>query len=77
MTDKETQNAQTQIAGALLSDWLPSGIMRRMIMFILLLIGLYGFLSEGGYLMFSWLLLPLFSPRCVGEIAYAIGKFSK
>lgn len=78
LTAEERQKLETlkaQIAGVLLHPWLPFGWGRRSIMIVLFLVGAIG-LSEGnGYFLFAWVLLLFFSPRFVGEIAYALGRF--
>lgn len=69
------ETLQTQLAGVLLSPWLPFDWGRRSIMIVLLLIGVYG-LAEGNHLfLVAWLFLPVFSPRLAGEFYYALGKF--
>ena len=66
---------QTQLSGALLSTWLPFGWGRRSIMIVLLLVGAYGIVEGNGYFLIAWLLLLLFSPRAVGWLAFAFGRF--
>ena len=43
-------------------------------MIAIFLVGLYGLIEGIQHLLFVWLLLPIFSPRFVGEINYALGK---
>lgn len=66
---------QAQLAGVLLSPWLPFGWGRRSIMIVLFLVGATGLVQGNGYFLFAWVLLLFFSPRFVGELAYALGKF--
>ena len=66
---------QIQLAGALLSPWLPFGWGRRSIMIVLFLVGANGLIQGNGYFLFAWLFLLFFSPRFVGEFAYALGRF--
>jgi hypothetical protein len=69
---------RSQLAGALLSPWLPIGWERKLIMFIILTAGAIGYLTGNHKILFIWLALPLFSPRIIGEslriIGYIIGK---
>lgn len=66
---------QTQLAGVLMSTWLPFGWGRRSIMIVLLLVGAYGIVEGSGYFLIAWLQLLLFSPRVVGELAFVYGRF--
>jgi hypothetical protein len=66
---------QTQLAGALLSTWLPFGWGRRSVMIVLFLVGAYGLVEGNGYFLIAWLFLLLFSPRAVGELTFAFGRF--
>lgn len=66
---------QTQLAGALLSTWLPFGWGRRSIMIVLFLVGVYGLVEGNGYFLIAWLFLLSFSPRTVGELTFAFGRF--
>jgi hypothetical protein len=78
LTAEEKQKLETlqaRLSGALLSPWLPFGWVRRLIMVVLFLVGAIGVTQGNTYFLFSWLLLLLFSPRLVGEVAYAFGRF--
>ncbi len=78
LTAEERQKLETlqaQLAGVLLHPWLPFGWVRRSIMVVLLLIGVYGLLEGNNYFLLAWVLLLFFSPRFVGEFSYALGKF--
>lgn len=66
---------QAQLSGALLSTWLPFGWGRRLIMIVLFIIGAYGLAEGNSYFLFAWLFALLFSPRIVGEVAFAFGRF--
>lgn len=68
------EGIHAQLSGVLLSPWLPFDWGRRAIMIFLFFIGLYGIIQGHSLLVLIWLLLPLFSPRIVGEVAYALGK---
>ena len=79
LTAEEKQKLETLqagLAGALLSSWLPFGWGRRAIMITLLFVGAYGLVEGNSYLLLSWLLLPFFSPRLIGELSYYVGKIS-
>lgn len=66
---------QAQLAGILLRPWLPFGWGRRLIMIVLFLVGTTGLVQGNSYFLFAWVPMLLFSPRFVGEMAYALGKF--
>ena len=72
---QKLETLQAQLAGVLLSPWLPFGWRQRSIMIVLFLVGAYGLMPGDGYFLFAWVLLLFFSPRFVGELAYALGKF--
>ena len=65
---------QAQLAGTLFSPWLPFDWGRRSIVIIIFLIGIFGLVGGNNYLLLSWLLLPIFSPRFIGETSYLLGK---
>ena len=65
-----------RLSGLLLSIWFPMGIGRKLIMLVIFLVGIYGLLIGNHYFLFSWVILPMFSPRLVGEIAFLMGRFS-
>ena len=64
-------------AGILLSPWFPVDWVRRGIMIAMAIIGFLGLIFANYNLMLIWLLLPSFSPRIVGEVAYALGKIGR
>lgn len=72
---QKLETLQTQLSGALLSPWLPFGGGRRSIIIVLFLVGASGLVQGNGYFLFAWLFLLFFSPRVVGEVAYALGRF--
>ena len=74
---EEFELLSAKIAGALTHDWLPSDLGRRLIMVILFLIGLYGLMDGDNYFLISWIFLPMFSPRLMGELAHLAGKASR
>ena len=65
----------THLTGALLSTWLPFDWGRRAVMIMLALVGAYGLAGGDYYFMLAWGLLPLFSPRAMGELAFAVGRW--
>jgi hypothetical protein len=75
--DKEIDSSRPEnaIAGYLLRRWIPRGFVRKGIMLCICIGGLYGLFTDHPYAMLLWLLLPLFSPRAVGELAFLIGRF--
>jgi hypothetical protein len=78
LTPEERQKFETlqaQLAGVLLHPWLPFGWARRLTMFVLLLIGVYGLMEGNNYLLLAWLFMLFFSPRFIGEFLRLIGMF--
>lgn len=64
-------------AGLLMKPWLPWGMLRQMIMFCLLLLGLFGFFITGKLVFFIPVILALsFSPRFVGEFLFLFSRKS-
>jgi hypothetical protein len=77
LTVKERQDFEhhaAALSGQLMSVWLPFSNVRRAIMLLLFLLGLRAFINYDGTCYFYWLLITLFSPRCVGEAMYRFGK---
>lgn len=72
---QKLETLQAQLSGALLSPWLPFAWGRRLIMFLLFLVGALGLAQGNTYFLFAWLFSLFFSPRLVGEVAYALGRF--
>ena len=70
--EKIKQNI-VRISGQLLSTWLPAGIMRKILMLAFILIGFLGFFSQYEWLICSFILAGMFSPRLVGETANIVG----
>ena len=65
---KNFERIRDQAVGAVMSTWLPVDWPRRMIMFALIAVGVYGMLS-GNWLLAAGLLLAFFfSPRAVGTL---------
>lgn len=65
---------QVQLAGAMLSTWLPFSWWRRAVMLVLLLLGLLWVLGGSAVWAVAWLLMLMFSPRVVGEVTQAFGR---
>jgi hypothetical protein len=64
-----------KLAGVVLRPWLPVSWTRRLIMAGIIVLGIQQSIWVGNYEPFAWwLLLPLFSPRIVGECAFQIGR---
>ncbi|MDG1074547.1 MAG: hypothetical protein P8O76_06265 [Methylophilaceae bacterium] len=70
------ETLQAGLSGVLHRTWLPLGWGSRLIMLVLFLVGAIGFSQQSGYFLFAWILLPLFSPRLVGEFTYLLGRFT-
>ena len=70
--EKIKQNI-VRISGQLLSTWLPAGFMRKILMLAFILIGFLGFFSQFQWLICSFILAGMFSPRLVGETAIIVG----
>ena len=71
---KNLGKLHAQLAAVLLHPLIPADWGRRIIMILVFLIGLYGIVGGNPQSIWVWILLPLFSPRIVGKIAYAIGE---
>lgn len=79
LTDEQRATLQHHayaLAGTLMSIWLPFGLWRRAVMVILVLVGIGGVVMGLYWAMLAWLLIPIFSPRAVGEITYMAGRFA-
>ncbi|MEK7584817.1 MAG: hypothetical protein AAB490_06250 [Patescibacteria group bacterium] len=74
---QKLEQSKSALAGAMLSSWLPADGVRRAIMLVLLIIGLYGFIHGKLALLVFWLILLLFSPRIVGEVVMLLGRISR
>lgn len=71
----QLEHHQTKLAGVLSSTWLPFGWWRRAVMLVLLLLGLLWPLGGSVVWVVAWLLMLSFSPRVVGEVVHALGRF--
>jgi hypothetical protein len=73
----ELQNHASALAGVLASPWFPVPWSRRLIMAAIFLFGVQQALIGNYEPMLWWLLLPLFSPRLVGEAANLFGAAAR
>jgi hypothetical protein len=73
---EELEILQAKLSGGLLSIWFPMGIGRKLIMVVIFLVGIYGLVIGNHYFLFSWIILPMFSPRLMGEVSYFMGRIS-
>ncbi|MGA9821867.1 MAG: hypothetical protein WBQ36_09740 [Desulfobaccales bacterium] len=73
---QKLEEIQDQLAGFLMSPWLPVDLIRRAIMICILIIGIYGIIKGYMFIALLWLLLPLFSPRIQGEVLQLIRRLS-
>ena len=69
--------ANARLAGYMLRNWLPDCPIRKAIMLGLFVLGVYGIAIDNSNLILWWLLIPLFSPRAVGEVAVFAGRVSR
>lgn len=74
---EEFSKLQASLTGRLLSSWLPSCNVRRVIMLCLFLIGLRAFINYNNIFILYWLPIALFSPRIVGNLAFFMGALSR
>ena len=68
--------ARASLAGHAMSKWFPSTFSRKILMAIFLIIGLSAFKNNNYYLLISFVIASAFSPRCVGEVAFFVGRVS-
>jgi len=71
---KEFSDLKSSISGVLLSSWLPADSGRKYIMLIILFIAICGTLAGIPRFLFLLLILPLFSPRVIGEVVVFFGR---
>lgn len=80
LTSKERQELEktaSMLAGYQLSFWLPTTITRKALMFLFLIIGVFGTLWWSPWFALLVVFGCLFSPRIVGELSVFIGRLSK
>jgi hypothetical protein len=66
-----------RLAGVLSHPWLPMSWTRRLIMAAIFIFGVQQAWVGNYQAMVWWILLPLFSPRIVGECSYFMGVLSR
>ncbi|MFZ5559493.1 MAG: hypothetical protein ACOZAL_01735 [Patescibacteria group bacterium] len=71
---KEFEKIQAQLSALVLSPWFPLDWVRRTMMLIVFLVGLYGMVRVGYLFILFWLLLLPFSPRIAAVITRFIGR---
>lgn len=74
---EENENIDAALAGQAMSVWLPIGLLRKMIFFALIIFGLVGMLKTTEW--YHWAVLIFaasMSPRLMGEVLYAVGRFA-
>jgi len=64
----QSQEVRAQIAGYLMSCWLPADWGRRILMFGCIGVGIVGLITGILWLLLAWPLAIMFSPRAVGEL---------
>ena len=73
----ELQVHAASLAGALSSPWLPMGWTRKLLMLAIAGVGLEQAAVGNYWALWLWALLPVFSPRIVGEMAAFAGSFAR
>ncbi len=71
---KEFSDLKAKLAGVLLSSWLPMDSRRKYIMLIIFFVAICGTLAGIPRFLFLLLILPLFSPRMMGEVVMFFGR---
>jgi hypothetical protein len=75
--DKVSPGLKDQVYGYTLSKWLPDGIVRNGLMLLFAVLGLLGLFSDFHRFLVFFILVPLFSPRVMGEVSALVGRISK
>ena len=79
LTDEQRdqlQNHAAALAGNLLRPWLPVDWARRLLILGIVALGIEESVRGNYEPLLWWLLLPMFSPRLMGELAYYAGKLT-
>ena len=80
-THKPTENWEEELtveqAAEALSTWLPVDNVSRIFMLCFFLIGFLGFFTSYEWLVWSFLIAGIFSPRLMGEITLKLGQMNK
>jgi hypothetical protein len=75
--DKVSPGLKGQVHGYALSKWLPDGFVRNGLMLLFTALGIFGLFYDFHRLLFFLILVPLFSPRAVGEVTAFVGRMTK
>jgi hypothetical protein len=76
--EKINPGIKATLAGYLCSFWFPRDIGRRIIMVVITIASLTGyFIYNQKWFLLLLLILPMFSPRIVGETLYCLGWCSR
>ena len=73
--NEKKENLDATLAGQVMSVWMPIGLLRRVIFFMLIFFGIIGLLETSEW--YHWAMLifaATMSPRLVGEASYAVGR---
>ncbi len=66
-----------KMSGNIMSSWLPHGVRRKVAMLVITVSSLVGGMVYDLRWLYLLFLLPLFSPRIVGELTVFFGKLRK
>ena len=72
----QLQDHAYALAGKLLNPWFPLDWTRRLLMLGIFALGIEESVRGNYQPLLWWLLLPMFSPRLMGELAYFAGKLA-
>ena len=76
--DNENEKEMTpEEAGKALSTWLPVDNVSKIFMLRFFLIGFLGFFTPYEWLVWSFLIAGIFSPRLMGEITLKLGQMNR
>jgi hypothetical protein len=74
MNDED--NVQASLAGQILSSWLPVGLIRKLLFFMLLILAAIGIATGPQLYHFLFIMIAsIMSPRVVGVISFYLGRF--
>ena len=68
--------ARAALAGVRLSKWFPPGLVRKVLMALCVVVGFQGFFTGSYLYLLSFFVAGIFSPRIVGELAFAVGRIA-
>lgn len=74
---QQLERTESMLAGYQMSFWLPTTMIRKVLMALFLAVGVIGAFQWNPWFGLFILLSCSFSPRIVGEVLYFIGKLSK